>query len=57
VQVIGGVNDIDGLAAFLRDKPYKYAKPGDPQQKPWGTRELTLTDPFGNRLTFYSPVG
>ncbi|NIA67405.1 VOC family protein [Pelagibius litoralis] len=49
-------DDIDGLAAALRAKDYKYAKPGEPEDKPWGTREIALTDPFGNRLTFSSPA-
>ncbi len=49
-----GCDDIDGFAGWLKDRPYKYARPGDPQDMPWGTRDLTLTDPFGNRLTFSS---
>ena len=48
-------DDIDAFAAELRERPYKYARPGDPELMPWGTRELTLTDPFGNRLTISSP--
>jgi uncharacterized glyoxalase superfamily protein PhnB len=23
---------------------------------PWGTRDFTVTDPFGNRLTFTSAI-
>ncbi len=30
----------------------KYARPGAPQDTPWGTKELGITDPFGNRLIF-----
>jgi len=48
-------DDIDGFAAALRTKDYKYGKPGAPEEKPWGTREILLTDPFGNRLAFSSP--
>ncbi len=48
--------DIDGFAAALQAKDYAYARPGDPAEMPWGTREFTLTDPFGNRLTFSSPA-
>ena len=47
-----GCDDIDGFARWLQGRPYIYARPGDPQDMPWGTRDLTLTDPFGNRLTF-----
>ncbi|MEO3430398.1 glyoxalase superfamily protein [Pelagibius sp. CAU 1746] len=49
-------DDIDRFAAWLQARPYNYARPGDPEQMPWGTREITLSDPFGNRLTFSSPV-
>ena len=45
------VDDIDALHAELSAKAYKYARPGL-ASKPWGTREMTAGDPFGNRLTF-----
>ncbi len=48
-------DDIDGFVSELSAKDYKYAKPGEPEEKPWGTREITLTDPFSNRLTFSGP--
>ncbi len=48
--------DIAGLAARLSAKNYKYAKPGGPERTPWGTLELTITDPFGNRLTFFEKL-
>jgi uncharacterized glyoxalase superfamily protein PhnB len=47
------VDNIDDLSRELSSKNYKYAKPGGAQDTPWGTRELTVTDPFGNRLTFF----
>ena len=43
---------IDEFLATLRAKDYRYAKPGEPQTTPWKSRELTISDPFGNRLTF-----
>ncbi len=49
--------EIDDVAAFaedLRAKNYGHARPGDPQLMPWGSREITIPDPSGNRLTFYS---
>jgi uncharacterized glyoxalase superfamily protein PhnB len=49
-------DDIDAFAAELKARPYKYARPGGPERMPWGTREITLGDPFGNRLTLSSPV-
>ncbi len=48
-----GVDGLDDFVCGLQSKHYRYAKPANPEKKPWGTRELTLTDPFGNRLTFF----
>lgn len=44
---------VEGLAAFhkeLNDKQYGYGRPGIVKQ-PWGD-ELTVHDPFGNRIRF-----
>jgi catechol 2,3-dioxygenase-like lactoylglutathione lyase family enzyme len=49
--------DVDALGAELRAKRYKYANPGCGQLMPWGTKELTLTDPFKNRLIFWEAAG
>lgn len=43
----------DELDAYCRDlnaKRYRYARPGILEQ-PWG-RDMTIADPFGNRLAF-----
>ncbi len=45
------VHDIDALHAEMTARAYRYARPGI-EPKPWGTREITVTDPFGNRLMF-----
>ena len=45
--------DVDGLAAALRAKDYKYAKPGV-EATPWRSRETQLSDPFGNKLIFFT---
>ena len=42
--------DIDAFHRELDAKQYKYARPGI-QDQPWG-REVSVKDPFGNRLTF-----
>jgi uncharacterized glyoxalase superfamily protein PhnB len=47
------VDDVDALAAELQAKSYRHARP-QVQDMPWGTRDFTVTDPFGNRLTFTS---
>lgn len=44
--------NLSAWSGELRAARYRYAKPGEPEDMPWGDRELTLTDPFGNRLTF-----
>ena len=46
--------ETDSLDAFhqeLIDKHYSYARPGI-EDMPWGTRDMSVKDPFGNRLTF-----
>ena len=45
------VDDIDALHRELTEKRYTFARPGI-EQTPWGTRDVTVKDPFGNRLTF-----
>jgi catechol 2,3-dioxygenase-like lactoylglutathione lyase family enzyme len=46
-------SDIDAFHAELASKRYKYARPGI-NEMPWGTREVSIADPFGNKLTFTS---
>lgn len=50
------VPDLDNFLTGLRVANHSYCRPGQPVQKPWGFQELTLTDPFGNRLTLYAPA-
>jgi len=45
------VDDIDALHAELSARAYRYARPAI-EPRPWGTREITISDPFGNRVTF-----
>ena len=45
------VDDIDALYAGLTARHYGYARP-EIEDTPWGSRELSIKDPFGNRLTF-----
>lgn len=46
------VADITGLHRELTTRNYRFARPGL-EETPWKTREITVGDPFGNRLTFY----
>jgi uncharacterized glyoxalase superfamily protein PhnB len=44
------------LHAELKAKQYRYMNAGIQEQE-WGRRELTVHDPFGNRLIFSEPIG
>lgn len=50
------VDDVAGYMAELRAKAFGNARPGEPQRTPWGSLEITIADPAGNRLTFFSEV-
>lgn len=46
------------LEAFhrqLNEKGYPYAKPSM-EEMPWGSTDMTVADPFGNRLTFTNAI-
>ena len=49
------VDDVDALCAELLSKGAHHNRP-TVQAMPWGTRDFTVTDPFGNRLTFTSAI-
>jgi len=49
-------SDLDAFRAELASKQYKYARPGI-EEMPWGARDMSVTDPFGNRLTFTTGQG
>ncbi len=47
-------DDVNAFCRELTAQAYRYAKPSVPQDKtPWGTYEVTLADPFANKLTFF----
>ena len=45
-------DDVGALNQELLDKAYRYVKPSV-EEKLWNTKEMTITDPFGNRLIFF----
>jgi uncharacterized glyoxalase superfamily protein PhnB len=45
--------EIDAFQKELAAKKYKYYRPGI-EKMPWGSRDMSIIDPFGNRLTFFS---
>jgi len=44
-------SDLDAFQRELAAKNYTYVKPGIEEQ-PWG-RDMSIADPFGNRLVFF----
>src|SRR5207248_1476557 len=46
------VDELEGYHQALQARNYKYYRPGLQDQE-WGTREMTVQDGFGNKLTFY----
>ena len=46
--------DLEDYLDQLRTSRYRYARPGKPVKQPWGLKEVTLYDPFCNRLTLYT---
>lgn len=46
------INDLENFHSSLSTKEYPYSKPGI-EKTPWDTIELTVIDPFSNRITFY----
>jgi uncharacterized glyoxalase superfamily protein PhnB len=49
------IDDVDAYQQQLLAKQYKHARPGV-QNQPWGTREMSISDPFGNRLIFAQTI-
>ena len=50
--------ETDELEAFRKElgaKKYKYFRPGI-EEMPWGSRDMSITDPFGNKLTFTDAI-
>ena len=45
-------SSIEEYHKMLIEKNYRFARPGLEKQ-PWGTREISVGDPFGNRLVFF----
>ena len=48
------VDDVKAYTAGLRAQKFENARPGEPQLQPWGSWEITIHDPAGNKLTFFT---
>lgn len=49
------VTNLEAYQAELLAKAFKYSRPGI-QTMPWGSREMTIRDPFYNRISFDEPI-
>ncbi|MBV1914245.1 MAG: VOC family protein [Pseudomonadales bacterium] len=48
--------NLEGYHKELIEKRYKNARPGI-QDMPWGTRDMAISDPFGNKIIFNEEQG
>jgi len=48
-------DDLETFQKQLAAKAYKYARPAI-EEMPWGSKDMSIRDPFGNRLTFTSTI-
>ncbi|HVL74581.1 MAG TPA: glyoxalase superfamily protein [Noviherbaspirillum sp.] len=48
-------DELDAFHQQLLAAGYQYARPAV-ERMPWGSRDMSVTDPFGNRLTFTEAV-
>lgn len=48
-------NELDAFHQDLTSKNYRHFRPAI-EETPWGTRDMLVIDPFGNRLTFTNAV-
>ena len=49
------VDDIEDYHFELSKKVYKNARPSI-EQTPWNSKDMSIKDPFGNRLTFTNAI-
>ena len=49
------VTELQKYHQLLIGKNYQYAKPTI-QDMPWGSSDMAITDPFGNRLIFTTAI-
>jgi len=54
-HVVVQMSGVDELHGELAAKRYRYMNPGIQTQE-WGTRELCVVDPCGNKIIFSEPV-
>ena len=50
-----GIGGVGGYIAGLLAKAYPFSHP-QIQAMPWGSQDMTISDPFGNRLVFTNAI-
>ena len=50
------LEDVDALYEELKSRPYSGYFP-EVKATPWGSRDMSILDPFGNRLVFTTDTG
>ena len=53
-SIIVHVDGIDEYQQSLLAKKYKNSRPGV-EETPWGSKDMTIKDPFGNSIRFTEP--
>ena len=48
-------DELESFCEELNRKNYKFARPGI-EQMPWGSKNMAIADPFGNRITFTDAI-
>lgn len=48
-------SELEAFHQQLLAKSYIYARPAV-QETPWGSKDMSIADPFGNRLTFTNAI-
>ena len=54
-HVVLDMTGVEELHRILNAKKYRFANPGIQIQE-WGTREVSIADPFGNKLIFSEQI-
>jgi uncharacterized glyoxalase superfamily protein PhnB len=49
------IDAIDTYQKELVEKEYQNSRPGI-KEMPWGSRDMSITDPFGNKLVFTNAI-
>ncbi|MBX2869112.1 MAG: VOC family protein [Acidiferrobacterales bacterium] len=48
-------NELEKYQEDLSEKHYEYSRPGI-EEMPWGSKDMSISDPFGNKLTFTNAI-